>query len=392
MYNYINLTGAILEDTSEVQEQIVEEYKTAFNNQDLVTTPDTPQGALIATETIARTSLLANNAKLANQINPEIAAGIFLDAIGALTNTSRTSSTKTTVTATITGQSGTIVNAGSQAKSGNNIFEIVNNTTIPVSGTIDAEFQAIELGAIVCAAGTLTQIETAVLGWETVTNANAGITGLEKESDSVFRRFRKETLANQGVALPFSIRSNVRLVEGVKSLSFLENITSNTIVKENITLLPHSIFLCIDGGSDEDIAFALYNAKTLGANYNGDTSIEINPPDSDAPYIATFKRPDLINIYIRITAKVISTGENAVTTVKEAILNYANGLTEDSGFCVGNDVSSFELSASTSIQTGFFVTSVETSLDNISFSSETRTIELDEKAQTFDSFISVTII
>ncbi len=392
MYDYINNTGTVVPDTSTIISDIEEEYKTAFNDQSLVTTPDTPQGALIATETIARTSIVTNNAKLANQINPELASGIFLDAIGALTNTSRTNSTKTTVTATISGQSGTIVNAGSQAKSGNNIFEVVNNTTIPVSGTIDTEFRALEFGAIVVAAGTLTQIETEVLGWETVTNVNAGITGLERESDLVFRRFRKETLSNQGVALPFSIRSNVRLVEGVRSLSFLENTSANTVVIETITLLPHSIFICIDGGSDEDIAFALYNAKTLGCNYNGDTAITINPPDSDAPYIATIQRPELIDIYIRITAKVISTGQNAVTTIKEAILNYANGLTEDSGFSVGNDVSSFELSASTSVQTGFFVTSVETSLDNVSFSSATRTIELNQKAQTFDSFISVTIL
>ena len=87
MYDYIEGSGVIITDTSTIQENIVEEYKTAFNDQSLVTTPDTPQGALVATETIARTSLIANNAKLANQINPEIAAGIFLDAIGALTNT-----------------------------------------------------------------------------------------------------------------------------------------------------------------------------------------------------------------------------------------------------------------------------------------------------------------
>ena len=53
-------------------------------------------------------------------------------------------------------------------------------------------------------------------------------------------------------------------------------------------------------------------------------------------------------------------------------------------------MSCFELSASIANQTGFFVTSVETSLDNVTFSTETRTIELDEKAQTYDSFIEVT--
>jgi len=392
MYDYINNSGVIIADTSDILSEIESEYKTAFNDQSLVTTPDTPQGALIVSETIARTSLIANNAKLANQINPEYAGGIFLDAIGMLTNLKRTEATRTTVTATITGQSGTIVLAGSQAKSGNNLFEVVNDTTIPVSGTIDTQFQSVELGAIPCPAGTLTQIETEVLGWETVTNAEAGILGKSTQSDLVFRRLRKETLANQGVAIPFAIKSNVRLVEGVNSLSFLENIASTTETIQGIEMNPHSIFLCIDGGSDEDIAFALYNSKTLGCDYNGDVDVTINPQDSDAPYTATFKRPNLVDIYINVTAKVTGTGTDPITTVKNAILDYANGVTEESGFTVGNNVSSFELSASLAAQTNYFITSVETSLDNITFDSSTKTIALDEKAQTFASYIEVTIL
>jgi uncharacterized phage protein gp47/JayE len=391
MYDYIEQTGVIVSDTSDILEEVESEYKTAFNDESLVTTPDTPQGALITTETIGRTSLQNNNANLANQINPEIAGGIFLDAIGALTDTNRTESTATTVTATITGQSGTLVTAGSIAKSGDNEFSLVSDTTIPVSGTIDTIFQSVVLGAIPCLANTLTQIESEVLGWETIDNAAAGVLGLEEESDTVFRRFRKETLAKQGVAIPFAIKSNLRLVEGVKSLSFLENYENTTEIIENISLVPHSIFACIDGGSDEDIAFALYDSKTLGANYNGDVIVEINPPDSDAPYTVKFKRPDLIDIYINITVKVTGTGQDPVTTVTNAILNYANGLTEEAGFSVGNNVSAFELSASISSQTGFFVSIVETSLDDISYDSLTKTIELDEKAQTFENFITVTV-
>lgn len=392
MYDYIYNKGVILTDTSDIQTDIENEYKTAFNDESLVVTPDTPQGSLIASETIARTSLINNNAKLANQINPDYASGIFLDAVANLTNLKRTEATRTVVTATVTGQSGTLINIGDQAKSGDNIYEAINNTTIPTSGTIDIDFRAIEFGDIPCPAGSLTQIETEVLGWETVTNSNAGIVGKSKESDLVFRRKRKQTLANQGVAIPFAISSNIRMVEGVNSLSFLENYEKTTEVIENITLIPNSIFLCIDGGSDEDIAYALYNSKTLGCGYNGNTSVTIVPDDADIPYVATFQRPSLVNVYIKITVKVISTGQNPISVVKESILNYANGLTEDDGFSVGNDVSSFELSSSIAVQTGFFVTAVETSLDNITFDSATKTIELDEKAQTFDSFITVIVL
>jgi uncharacterized phage protein gp47/JayE len=392
MYNYLDTSGTIVPDTTTVLTEIENEYKTAFNNQSLVVTPDTPQGALITAETAGRTSLIQNNANLANQINPEISGGIFLDAIAALTKLTRTIATATTVTATLTGQSGTLITAGSVAKSGNNSFELVSNATIAASGTVNATFQSLTLGAIPCPANTLTQIQTSVLGWETVTNTQAGTLGKDTESDSVFRRVRKESLANQGVAIPFAIKSNLRLVSGVNSLSFLENYNSTSGTIMGILMKPNSIFTCIDGGSDSDIAYALYDSKTIGANYNGNTSVTINPIDINAPYTATFQRPTLISIYINITVKVTGTSSNTIDTVRTAILNYANGLTGESGFSVGNDVSCFELSASVASQTNYYVSSVETSIDNITFSASTKTIGLDQKAETFSSYITVTVL
>ena len=391
MSNYIYEGGVIVADTQTVLTEIENEYKTAFNDQTLIVTPDTPQGVLISAETIARTEVINNNATLANQINPELATGIFLDAIAFLTNLRRTESTQTIVTATLTGQAGTLIPSGSQASSNGNIFELINNVTIPESGTIDADFRSVIFGEIPVLANTLTQIVSTVLGWETVNNTNAGTIGRDTESDAVFRRYRKETLANQGVALPFAIKSNLRLVNGVKSLSFLENTASTTEVIQDITMLPHSIYICIDGGNDEDIAYSLYNSKTLGAAYNGSEEVIINPEDMNEPYIVKFDRPELVPIYIKITVKSTNSAVSPISAIQQAILNYANGLTEEAGFSVGNDVSSFELSATVSVQTRYFVTSVTTSLDNITYNANTKPIGLNQKAQTFANFILVTV-
>ena len=92
------------------------EYKAIFG-ADLIVTADTPQGMLITAEALSRTQEVSNNAALANQINPNISGGVFLDAIMALTGMQRTSATKTIVSAvTVTGVASTAIPAGSQAK------------------------------------------------------------------------------------------------------------------------------------------------------------------------------------------------------------------------------------------------------------------------------------
>ena len=85
-YQYIDTTGVIVPDTATIQSEVEGEYKAVFG-QDLVVTPNTPQGVLITAEVAARSNVVRNNAALANQINPNLAGGVFLDAIWAVSYT-----------------------------------------------------------------------------------------------------------------------------------------------------------------------------------------------------------------------------------------------------------------------------------------------------------------
>lgn len=87
-YGFIVETGVIVPDTSDQLAQVQSEYRTAFGD-DLDVSPETPQGVLIAAETESRDSVARNNAALANQINPNLAGGVFLDALWALTGGAR---------------------------------------------------------------------------------------------------------------------------------------------------------------------------------------------------------------------------------------------------------------------------------------------------------------
>lgn len=393
-YQYINETGTVVPDTAEIQTGVQNEYRAAFG-ADLDVTPSTPQGLLITAETLARDAVVRNNAALANQINPNLAGGVFLDAVCALTALERDSATFSTVTATITGVNGTIIPEGARAQTTNNdIFESTQSVTIS-GGTATALFRAVESGPIACATGALNQIVDAILGWETVDNLAGAELGQQQQSDQSLRALRKLTLAIQGVALPEAIISGVMVVSGVKSMTFRENVTSSSIVIEGKTLVAHSVYACVDGGSDTDVAKALLANKSLGANWNGAVTVAVVEPLSMQSYNVKFDRPTLIPVLVRAWVRSDSVLLDPITSTKDAIMAYVNGELEgERGFVVGADVSSFELAGAVNRNApGIYVQKLETSDDaGATWSSDEIPITIAQKATLIPTNITVTVI
>jgi hypothetical protein len=389
-YTYINENGVIVPDTSETLATIQDEWRNTFG-QDLIVTPDTPQGVMIAAETIARNNLINNNAVLANQINPNIAGGAFLDAIMALMGIGRKTQNPTVVSnVTITGVPSTLVPLGSQAKTlAGDVFELTSDVTIPSGGSTTGNFQSIEYGAIPCAIGELNQIVTAILGWETVTNPAAGVLGNTTQSDQQARAYRTNTLAYQGCSLAQAITSALYTVAGVKSLSFRENTDDTTQVIDGISMVSHSVYACVDGGTDLDVATALLENKNSGCSWNGGTLVGVIDPASGQSYSVKFDRPTPISILIRATVK-----NGASNDVINAIMSYVNGEIEnETGFVVGQSVSPFEIASAINNQfPSIYVKKIEISLSSpISYTTNEIAIAIDEIAYTQSSYITVVI-
>lgn len=244
LYNYIDATGLIVPDTSTLLGDVQNEYRVAFG-EDLIVDPETPQGVLITSETLARVAVVDNNAQVANQINPNIAGGVFLDAICALTGLSRIGDTFSQVTATVTGvESTTIPTTAVAALVTGEEFSPLVDITIGVSGTATGVFKALLPGPIASPINTLTEIISGVVGWETVTNANAGSLGAFQQSDQALRFLRQQTLALQGVALNEAIISGL-LAGPVTSLQYRENYTSAPLTIDGVTLEPNSIYVVV---------------------------------------------------------------------------------------------------------------------------------------------------
>lgn len=394
-YQYIETSGVIIPDTAETLTEVENEFKNAFG-QDLIVTPDTPQGVLITAETLARDEVIRNNAALANQINPNLAGGIFLDAIMALTGSQRDAAERSTVSATLTGVPGTVIPAGIVAATdpAGDEFELITAVILSASGSAVGEFQSVEFGPIAAAPGTLTEIVDGVLGWETVTNTDAAVLGRLEQSDQAARLYRKNTLALQGQSLPEAITSGLYATEGVKSLTFRENVTDASDTIDGVLMVPHSIYVCVDGGTDDDVAETILRKKSAGANYNGDVTVNVVEPFSGQTYAVKFDRPDDVPVQTRVTIRPSSSLADPAQAVKDAVLAYANGELEDEpGFTVGADVSPFEISGAINRQyPTIYVQKVEVSLASPTvWTTDPITIEIFEIASITSGAITVVI-
>lgn len=394
-YEWIVESGVILPDTSELQDDVIAEFRAAFG-ADLVVTADTPQGVLITAETLARDNMARNNATLANQLNPDIAGGVFLDAIWALTAGERIPASRSLITeVTVTGVPGAIIPEASQARVGATgpIFETTGAVVLGVDGTGTATFQSLDVGPVSAGTGDLDTIVSGVLGWETVTNPTPAIPGKDEESDAAARRRRRDTLALQSVALPEAIISGLYTVDGVRSVLMRENYTDAPVVIEGVTLDPHSIYVAVTGGTDSAVAAMLLARKSLGCGWNGDTAVNVVDPLSGQTYVVTFQRPDIIPIFARVTVRQGTATGDPVSLVKAALEAYAAGeQLDEPGLVIGADVSPWELAGAVNRGApGLYVQLVELSLDGSTWSTNAITVTIEEQAQLLAGAVTVVV-
>lgn len=374
-YDYITSKGVIVPDTANVKLEIENEYKNALGAQ-MSTNPSTPQGRLISTETDARMSVIRNNTKLANQINPNMASGLFLDAICAFLDIHRTGEVHSTINnVKLTGKPVTAIPKGAKAKTKfGDIFITNERVVLDTHGIAYVDFIAEKAGEVGCDIGELSFIESSILGWETVYNENRAIIGRNIESDELLRFRRNEMLASQGSATVEAIYSELNQLKskGLHSCFVLENIKHSTEVIEGITLLPHSIWVCVYGGAEVDVAKALLNVKSGGCNWNGAQSVTVVEENSGVPYIVKYDLANTIPIKVFIDIKdgVLPDTEKSI---KQSLIKYANGEIEgERGLIIGRSVSPFELSGAINLEhPTIFVRNIKISRDgNEAVSSE----------------------
>ncbi len=355
-------TGVITPDTSTMRDEVAAEWKSAFG-QNFVTEPDTPQGVMVTAEALAREAVANNNAQLANQINPDLAGGPFLDAICALMGMERRGATASVIpTVLLTGQPGVLVPSGAQARSiDGSIWTLRSNVLLAANGQGVGAFVCTTTGPIGCQIGEMSEVLDMVLGWEAVYNTSAALPGTNEESDAELRSRRRITLARQGISTREAQLSGLMDLDGVTSAVFRENVGNTSTIIDGIPMVPHSVWACIDGGTDADIAASLLKNKTDGAAWNGGTTVAVTDPASGQVYNVQFDRPTYQFPSIRVYVRQGNSSINPITEIPRTVVLWAQGkMPGDPGLTIGTNVSAFEVAGAINYYNpGFFINRVE---------------------------------
>lgn len=386
-YTYLDNAGIIVPDTSTIKETVQTEYQTALGLE-LSLEDSTPQGRMIDIETDARAGVIENNALVANLFNIKMAYGIALDALGANFGLERQAATSSIVTATVTGVANTVIPAGSQAATqAGDLFYAENNITIPAGGSITATFLSVEKGEIPCPAGSLTKIIDGTLGWETITNADAAILGQEKESDASFKSKFDNNGLFTGASILEDYKNELSKVENVISSFVYDNGSNTTITYDTVSIAPHSVYACVDGGTNADVAYALFRRKSAGSGWAG-TGVTQTVQDSvyGVNYTVKFDRPTEVSIYYDVEFDIgTSSASDPEQAITDAILNYTNTLK------VGDDVLPLQVAyAINQAVSGIMLTSLKLGTDPLSLSTTDVTIRINQVAKTTSANITVT--
>lgn len=177
--------------------------------------------------------------------------------------------------------------------------------------------------------GTITQIQTSRLGWDSVTNPLAAVSGRLRETDEELRiRFRNTKFERAG-----------NIVEAVYSALFSLDDVQQVYIDDNNTDVTnangtpgHSFLVLVDGGTSVEIARAIWDNRGAGVASVGNTSVTITDKFGYQREIK-FSRPTPINIYIQLELTTDQNfPEDGYDQIREAIINYVDGLS------IGQDV------------------------------------------------------
>ena len=390
-YDYITTNGVIVPDTSAIKTEVEEEWK-AIAGEDATIDPSSFEGRLIDAMTNARISVARNNSDLANQLNPNMANGSFVDAHLSLVGGGRDGQEQSTVELDLTGIAGTNIPAGAYVEDDNQeLWFLVSTTQIGVANTVTASFRSLNYGPIPAAIGEITKIISAVLGWETINNAVAAVEGKIEQNDILAKRQRRAELGANTKGVAESVIAAVFKLEGVQGVQFRENFTSSPVTIDGIDLIAKSSWLCVDGGATSEIAEAYYTNR-WGTAFNGVESHNYTDPISGQVAEVLFDRAEEVPVKCNIKVRV-SQSQNAIEDVTQAILDYANGLVEgEAGFALGLDASPFEVASAVNAQLpNVFVKKCQLALIADPLSTDTIINEISEKTTIIRGEITVVI-
>lgn len=295
--------------------------------------PSTPDGLKIAHDAEVFGALDETLQQAYNSKDPNKATGVDLDVIASLTGTTRSEGTASTVTGfVLTGvPNSTVVPAGTIFESTvtGSRWTLDQTWTLDSSGIATVDITSTTTGPVEADANTITRIITTVPGLTSVTNPTPATSGTNVESDSSLRVKRATAVGRPGNNQIDSMLGELFAVSGTRRVKIYEN---DTNAADANGLPAHSIAPIIDGGTDADVAMAVYVKKNPGVMlYQAGTPVSVvvtSPTYPTNTKEIKFSRPVYVDMVVVVNIKddgTLPSPATLIPLIQEAILEYAAG-------------------------------------------------------------------
>lgn len=344
MPNQIDENGLQINSLSEILNSLVSSFNDIYGSN-INLDQNTPDAQLIN----VMAQIILGCLELLQDINasfdPDQAVGVILDQRVKLNGITRKQGSYTRVYVNVS-FNGTSVIKGLDQYPVDECFQVSDETgnilvceqtTTGINGTTrEVSFRALEYGALIFNAGSITKIITPQAGIESVTNTNTQyITGNNEESDSELRiRRTANALQRASVGEVEELEASLWNIEGVNYAKVLEN-TDDTPDANGVP--SKGIWVIVDQIEDEEVTKNIGNAIYMKRIEGTPMKIEIDSSSSSGEwsnqgyyviekpngesFTAYWTKPTPEYVDIVVTAKLLN-GDNINTTqIEELIRN-----------------------------------------------------------------------
>ncbi|GAA7771010.1 hypothetical protein RN01_29895 [Cupriavidus sp. SHE] len=318
----IDANGITAPTYADVLEYLKEQFRGIYG-ADTYLEADSQDGQLLAVFASAINDANAVAIAIYNSFSPSTAQGAALASNVKINGITKHASSYSTADLLLVGQVGAPIINGI-AKDVNGVkWSLPASVVFPPAGqtTVTATCQTI--GAVAAPAGSINQIGTPTLGWQSVTNPAAADMGEPVESDAALRQRQTVSTALPSLTILDGIIGAVSNLTGVSRLAAYENDSASTDANG---LPPHSISLVVEGGDVQAIADAIAKKKTPGSPTYGTTAI-VSTDVYGRPITIRYFRPTTAPITATVTMKALAGyTTQAGAAIQKAVSDYVNAV------------------------------------------------------------------
>lgn len=331
MANNLDTNGLEIKSFNEIKSDLTTGLRNIYGN-DINVDSNTPDGQLINILAQAIIDMLELVQQVYNSFDPDLAIGKTLDERVALNNIKRKGGTYSytniavTTTAACTLKGLNQVDAESAfavSDTQGNQWILTSTKTPAAAGTYTYSFRAKEIGAVESLPNTINTIVNAVVGVSAVNNPAAQtVKGEDTETDAELKARRKESIGIASQGYRESLKATLLNTADVSYAQVYENQTNTT---DADSIPPHSIWVIVEGGTDADVADAIYRQRNGGCGMKGSTTYNITRQDGSVFQVA-WDRPSTTDAYIEFDLTPITTHTIDTDAIKLALVNANMGI------------------------------------------------------------------